>query len=113
MEGVLLARTFNTSIHSKIPSDYRDLSSDKQDELTQAMFDDFAAAPAKIAGTDEQDPGVGWIAVVDANRFPAFVDQMGGKSGPLWRLYDIEVIALNNDQTTHDIYELMTPRNWS
>jgi hypothetical protein len=76
------------------------------------MFDDFEAAPSKIAGTDERDPGVGWIAVVDASRFPAFVEQLGGKGGPLWRLYDMEVFPLNNDQTTHDIYELMTPSNW-
>jgi hypothetical protein len=61
------------------------------------------------SGTQEKDPGMGWIAVIDAASFQSFVQQMGGKEGPLWRMYDIEVIPLNNDRTTKDIYDFMTP----
>ena len=50
---------------------------------------------------------------MDAGDFKAFVEKVGGKTHPLWRMYDIEVIPLNNDQTTWDIYKMMTPVHWN
>ena len=64
-------------------------------------------------GTDTKDPGMGWIAVVDASSYDEFVAAMGGKQQPLWRMYDIEVIPLNNDRTTQDVYDFMTPVSWA
>ncbi len=55
------------------------------------------------------DPGIGWVAMVEADRFPAFIERMGGMHGPLWQMYDIEVIPLNADRTTKDVYDFMTP----
>jgi len=56
---------------------------------------------------------IGWMAVVDASSYQSFVDQIGGEAGPLQRIYDIEVIPLNDDGTTNDIYQLMTPVSWN
>jgi hypothetical protein len=56
---------------------------------------------------------MGWIAVVDYSSYEKFVEALGGKKGPLWRMYDIEVIPLNNDRTTQDVYDFMTPVSWA
>ena len=85
---------------------------DKQGELVDTIFTKFQAQPANAPGTDEKDPGIGWIAVINADRFAPFMEHIGGKTGPLWRMYDMEVIPLNNDRTTEDVYELMTPTSW-
>jgi hypothetical protein len=60
----------------------------------------------------QQDPGIGWIAMIDVAYYTEFVNQMGGVDGPLWTMYDIEVIPLNADRTTKDVYDFMTPVNW-
>jgi hypothetical protein len=105
-------RTLYTSIHTRIPYEFRSMSDDKQDELVENIFTEFQAQPTNAPGTDEQDPGIGWIAVINADRFAPFIEYIGGKTGPLWRMYDMEVIPLNNDRTTEDVYELMTPTSW-
>lgn len=112
-QGLQLARTLHTSIHTKIPYNFRALSDQQRDEMVETIFDDFNAQPASPPDADAHDPGVGWIAMIDRDRFAAFVEQMGGKHGPLWRMYDIEVIPLNDDRTTNDVYELMTPVHWN
>jgi hypothetical protein len=61
---------------------------DKQSELVDTIFTEFQAQPAKAPGTDEKDPGIGWIAVINADRFAPFMEQIGGKTGPLWRMYE-------------------------
>jgi hypothetical protein len=106
-------RTLYTSIHANIPYEFRSMPGDKQNELVENIFTEFQAQPAKAPGTDEKDPGIGWIAVINADRLAPLMEQIGGKTGPLWRMYDMEVIPLNNDRTTQDVYELMTPRSWN
>jgi hypothetical protein len=105
-------RTLYTSIHTRIPYEFRSMPDDKQNELVENIFTEFQAQPTKAPGTDEQDPGIGWVAVINADRFAQFMEHVGGKTGPLWRMYNMEVIPLNNDRTTEDVYELMTPTNW-
>src|SRR5258706_222766 len=105
-EGAPLAHPFHTRINTQIPGDYRSLSIDQREQKLDSIFSAFAAPPAEIPGAT-RDPGVGWIVVVDAPQFASFVDRMGGQAGPLWRIYDIEVLPLNNDRTTEDIYDQM------
>jgi hypothetical protein len=113
MEGLGLVHTFHTGIHAQIPGDYRSMSNDRREEIPDSIFKDVAAQPAEIPGAGTRDPGVGWVVVVDIDQFSSFVERMGGKTGPLWRMYDIEVLPLNNDRTTEDVYELMTPVHWN
>jgi hypothetical protein len=112
MEGVLTVHTFHTGIHAKIPSNYRSLPSNKQDELMENIFKEFDGRSTTALDPGAGDPGIGWIAVVDADHFSSFLKSIGGTAGPLWHMYDVEALPLNNDQTTADIYEFMTPTSW-
>jgi Dyp-type peroxidase family len=80
----------------------------EREVVEQRLVNELLAAP----GTTQKDPGMGWIAVVDHNHYAAFERRLDDEDGSLRRLYDIEVIPLNNDQTTEDIYDFMTPVSW-
>jgi hypothetical protein len=112
-DGLGLAHTFHTGVHAQIPGNYRSMASDTREEILDTIFKDVAAQPAVVPGASARDPGVGWITLVDAAQFASFVELMGGQAGPLWRMYDIEILPLNNDRTTEDVYELMTPVHWN
>jgi hypothetical protein len=116
LKGVRLLHTFHTRafveidktvLATKQPAPIKLLAQKTEDDQRREV-DALLIAP----DTDENDPGMGWIAVVDHYNFTDFVIAMGGKAGPLWRMYDIEVIPLNNDQSTKDIYDFMTPVSW-
>lgn len=118
-KGVRLLHSFHTGAFAEIEEKiigetlpahvkvelFQTANVDEQKKLVNLLL----AAP----GTDTKDPGMGWIAVVDASSYEQFVEKLGGKKGPLWRMYDIEVIPLNNDRTTLDVYDFMTPVSWA
>lgn len=102
VEGAQTIHTFNSPFFDQLPDDFFDLPEEQQIRMVNSV----------IAELGEDNLGIGWMAVIDASSFGSFVARMGGENGPLWRTFDIEVIALNDDQTTNDIYQLMTPVNW-
>jgi hypothetical protein len=118
-KGVRLLHSFHTGAFAeidgkimgeKLPAHVKVelFRTDDKDEQ-RLLVDSLLTAP----GTDTKDPGMGWIAVVDYSSYEKFVEALGGKKGPLWRMYDIEVIPLNNDRTTQDVYDFMTPVSWA
>jgi hypothetical protein len=119
--SVQLVKTFHSNIHAQVFEQIPDILSDKKlteeekalwGSILDGIFRDFEPSGKNAPNTNVKDPGVGWIAMVDATRLEEFVGEMGGKDGPLWQMYDISIIPLNNDQTTDDIYKYMTPSNW-
>lgn len=125
LKGVRMLHTFHTNMFARLHEKIPDIDEGDEDEDAAAstpaedepmpeqtrsqILDEIFTAP----NTGEKDPGIGWLAIVDAGDFKAFVENAGGKTHPLWRMYDIEVVPLNNDQTTWDIYKMMTPVHWN
>jgi hypothetical protein len=107
-EGVPVLHSFHTGIfpllHDKIASN----PSQSPSAIVNDIFATWQPPAAEI-----RDPGIGWLAMLDAEQLGAFVKHMGGREGPLWRMYDIEVIPLNDDRSTQDIYAFMTPISWN
>jgi hypothetical protein len=79
-----------------------------------------------IYATEPPKPPVGWMEIIEAQELPAFIHNMA----PFWKMYDVEFFELpadwtdshpdiralpplNNDLTTHEVYDFMTPRNWT
>jgi hypothetical protein len=108
--GMQVAHAFHTGIFTEIPNDFPEKPEAEQIRILDSVF---TTQRDKAPGTDEKDPSVGWVALIDAARFSSFVERMGGRAGPLWQMYDIEVIPLNNDQNTKDIYDFMTTIHWA
>jgi hypothetical protein len=111
--GVLLVHTFHTGIHAKIAE--RNVQEMGTDEEKQAVVDEIYSAFNKRippSETEEEDPGIGWVAVVHRDSLKQFLNMMGGRDGALWGIYKMRVIPLNEDNTTADIYTFMTPTNW-
>lgn len=122
--GVRMVQTFYSSFHSRVPASFEQKSAkmgqrewDERDALVLQMLEEL---PPKITdastsevGLELDEPRVGWMAIIDAEAFPLFVVAMGGKTGPLCRMYDLQLIPLNDDRTTADIYSFMTPVHWS
>jgi hypothetical protein len=119
IEGVRLLHSFHTGAFAEI--DEKIMGEELPAHVKVELFrtDDKAKQKHLVdllleaPGTDTKDPGMGWIAVVDASSYQELVEAMGGKNGPLWRMYDMEVIPLNNDRTTQDVYDFMTPVSWA
>ena len=96
--------TFHSPFFDRLPDNFFDLPEPPQTRIVNSVIAELGANKL----------GIGWMAVIDAGAFQSFViDKLGGPNGPLWRIFDIEVIALNDDRTTNDIYRLMTPRSWN
>jgi hypothetical protein len=126
LEGMQTIQTFYTAFHSKI-ADYNfgdkpmeDMCPEERQARDTKVGEILADLPRKVPnteingpGTAIDDPGIGWVAVIDASSFALFVANMGGTQSSLWRMYGIEVIPLNNDQTTLDVYKKMTPVHWN
>jgi hypothetical protein len=119
--GVRMLHSFHTNTFAWLYENIPDLNEPGEGDAAPALAEDEPPekTPSQIidemmmaSGTGENDPGIGWLAVVDAANFAAFVEKMGGKTGPLWRMYDIDVVPLNNDQTTWDVYKFMTAVHW-
>jgi len=106
--GVPVLHSFHTGLfpllHEKIASNPA--------QSPTAIVNDIFATWQPPAG-EVRDPGIGWLAMLDAEQLAAFVTRMGGREGPLWRMYDVEVIPLNDDHSTQDIYAFMTPVSWN
>jgi hypothetical protein len=102
VEGTETVHTFKAPFFDRLPDNFFSLSLDEQDRIARSV----------IAEMEEKNLGIGWIAVIDNSSYESFIEKMGGRNGPLWSIYDIDEIALNDDQTTNDIYLLMTPRSW-
>ena len=103
LAGIRTVHTFHSVFFDQLRDDFYTLPQDQQ----------IREANSLIEKLGENNLKIGWMAVVDASSYQSFVDQMGGEAGPLWSIYDIEVIPLNDDGTTNDIYQLMTPVSWS
>jgi hypothetical protein len=116
LKGVQMLRSFHTSLFSMLIDRLaeNDLPPERKPKKTPTeVVDAMMVVPSSPADTHEEDPGIGWLAIVDSAYLPSFVAHLGGREGPLWRMYDIEVIPLNDDKTTKDIYAFMTPVNWN
>jgi hypothetical protein len=108
--GMQMAHAFHTGAHAEVPDNIYDKSPQEQITILDGIF---AKQRDEAPETMEKDPLVGWVAVIKAGEFQSFIDRMGGKDGPLWKMSDIEVIPLNADQTTQDIYDFMTLVHWA
>lgn len=99
--------TFQTAVFSRLPSNYTTLT---KAERTQVMDEIFATLPTG-------DKRIGWVAIVPDNQVASLKmylgDEQTGTDEPLKRMYIIESIPLNDNQTTAEIYEYMTPSHWS
>jgi len=108
-EGVLALQTFHSDLfgllHDKIAGNTT--PGKAPSDIANELFANWQPPAADI-----KDPGIGWLAILDAKQLDEFVKSMGGREGPLWRMYDIEIIPLNNDRSTQDIYDFMTPVSW-
>lgn len=126
LKGARMVHTFYSDLHIQIDRMLQAQLEQTEDNAhnpemrgkLDALVDRFYAQLANSAlqpvqGTSVSDPGIGWMAVVDAVSFDPIIMEIAKRSEPLWRMYDIEVIPLNNDKTTQDVYELMTPVHWS
>jgi hypothetical protein len=100
--AVRTIHTFHSDFFNQLPDNFYSLSPNQQIEVANSVIAKLGADNLKI----------GWLAIVNASSYDAFVAKMGGTSGPLWSIFDIDVIPLNDDATTNDIYQLMTPVNW-
>jgi hypothetical protein len=118
IKGVRLVHSFHTGAFVEIEEKIVGEKQPEHVKVRLSQTDDIEEQKKQVSlllaapGTDTKDPGMGWIAVIDASSYEPFVEAMGGKKGPLWRMYDIEVIPLNNDRTTQDVYDFMTPVSW-
>ena len=132
LRDVRMCHTFRSPFFDRLPDDFFSKKNKEQAALTQSTIVDLKqeadlkqkAAQAALArsGNGElngeiprkEDPlRIGWIAVIDADDYPSFVKRMNGADGSFPDVFDIEVIELNDDRTTNDIYQLMTPRSWA
>jgi hypothetical protein len=102
LAGVRTIHTFHSVFFDRLPDNFYTLSEQQQNEIAIPLIAELG-----------DNLKIGWMAVVDASSYQSFVDQIGGEAGPLQRIYDIEVIPLNDDGTTNDIYQLMTPVSWN
>lgn len=102
LAAVRTVHTFHSAFFEQLPDDYYTLPANEQIEIANSLITKLGADKLKI----------GWMAIVNASSYDTFVAKMGGPSGPLWSIFDIDVIPLNDDATTNDIYQLMTPVNW-
>jgi len=107
--GVVRAYTFYTGIHTDIPMDILRRPPGEQDMI---VADAFAKEHGKVPGTDVKDPGVGFMAVIEANKLADFAALLDNDNSPLAKMYITQVIPLNADMTMNDIYTLMTPVSW-
>jgi hypothetical protein len=113
LKGVRMLHSFHSNMFAMLIERLKDNETPPTGtKEASEVVDDLFVIRKSPAGTHEKDPGIGWFAVVEAAYFPAFVNHLGTKEGPLWRMYDIEVIPLNDDKTTKDIYAFMTPVSW-
>jgi hypothetical protein len=108
-EGVPVLRSFHTGIFATLKEQ---IASDTSQRTPSQIVDEIMTT-WRPPSAEVTDPGIGWVAMIEADRFPAFVERMGGRQGPLWQMYDIEVIPLNGDRTTKDVYDFMTPVSWN
>jgi hypothetical protein len=125
LKGVLFVRTFYSGFHRQVPAEYRGGEMEQRtaaewaarDQAVEALLTglprNITSAEAAEAGLGIADPCPGWVAAVYAESFVAFVAELGGEDGPLWNMYDIEVIPLNDDPSTNEVYQLMTPVHWN
>ena len=99
--------TFHTVIHSKLPPGYIDMSKEERAKIMDEI----------LADLPESDKGVGWIAIVPDDQVKAFKAALGdnatGADQPFKRMYIVEAIPLNDDQTSKAIYEHMSPQHWN
>lgn len=124
VKGVLFLHTFFTGFHNQVTAEYRAGEMEQRTQEEWEQRDNFVegllanlprnitSSEATAAGLTIADPCPGWIAAVYAETFAAFVAELGGASGPLWNMYDIEVIPLNDDPSTNEVYQLITPVHW-
>jgi MgtE-like protein len=128
LQGVSTVQSFKSDIFARINArekkegfSYAALSDDEKETVLDAIFNE-----------DPPPEPIGWIAVVKTAGFASFIQQMSENDSVLWRIYDIQVHphdqsgapigatgnngsipVLNDDTTTLEIYNFMTPTNWS
>src|SRR5688500_13525509 len=82
--GIQMMRSFHSGIHGRIPDNFLEETEERKEEILRTAFEDFRMGRISAPGvTYDPDPGVGWVAMVEAAEFDAFVQHMGGREGPL------------------------------
>jgi hypothetical protein len=89
---------------------YDDYAESTDPEIMEELLSGFAALYANVPQKPYQDPGIGWVAIVDEAQCVNLLGTYWMK--PFWQLFEVEVIPLNFDLSTQDIYIHMTPTNW-
>lgn len=65
--------------------------------------------------THAGDKDFGWIAIVTDDTYHKMMDMMTGlgwPNSPFCQMFAIDVIPLNDDKTTQEVYRYMTPSHW-
>jgi hypothetical protein len=117
LKGVQMVRTFRSDIFARLPNQYLTMPRKGKDAILDSLL-----------GPRATKTDVGWMAIVGTEQFSSFMKQICGETCLLWRMYDIEVLPLNDgwtmadisnkvpplndDRTTEDIYNNMTLRSW-
>jgi hypothetical protein len=98
--------TFRTKVFEKLPPSYKNMPKADRARLLDEVLANLPAG----------DQGIGWIAIVPDSEVNSFNSVLGdndaGNDRPLKRMYTIERFHLNDDQTTKDVYEHMSPTHW-
>ena len=72
--------------------------------------------PSRGKAVESDTKGFGWVAVVSDDMYKAMENALNAHGERLRQMYDIEVIALNNDHSdskgTKSLYEHMSPTHW-
>lgn len=65
--------------------------------------------------THAGDKDFGWIAIVTDDTYHQMMDMttgLGWPNSPFWQMFAIDIIPLNDDTRTQDVYRYMTPSHW-
>jgi hypothetical protein len=118
INGVVDAWSFDTPLHSSLREVFiqyaraAGVPPGEPVEISDAQSAVLVEEQLQGRANNPTDPGIGWVALVRGNRLNDFFLHLGGRYGPLVQMYDLEIIPLNNDQNTDDLYQFMTPVNW-
>ncbi len=58
------------------------------------------------------DTQIGWMAIISDGTYRKFVDEIKWPNGPLCHIFDLQIIALEDDPDTYAVYKHMTPAHW-
>lgn len=113
-----IAQSFASDLFPKLSPRYKALEKAEMDLFVDGIY-----------ATAEPNPRVGWMEIIAADALAGYLELLCTNGSALWKMYDIEIHplraawdlsdlqgilpALKGDKTTQNVYDDMTPRNWS